>query len=111
MTGATAVLLAEVRGSGGPWVASLGLKEKALTDWVAEQEDWVEELKERLERKRNKLVRLEEVEKEDLVPAKAHQNLGAAFRFNQGPDNLSQIEERHHSEEFQNREEERRWRI
>ena len=52
LTGATAVLLAAVRASGGgPWEARLGLTKKALADWLAEQEDRVRELKERLERK------------------------------------------------------------
>ena len=90
MTGATAVLLVAVQGSGRePWVAGLGTTEKALTDWLAEQEDRVEELKDRLERKQRELVRLEEVEEEDLVPAKAPPNLDAAFRFNPDQDNVS----------------------
>ena len=90
MTGATAVLLAAVQGSGRePWVAGLGPTEKALTDWLAEQEDRVEELKDRLERKQRELVRLEEVEEKDLVPAKAPPNLDAAFRFNPDQDNVS----------------------
>ena len=42
------------------------------------------------------------MEEEDLVPAKAHPNLDATLRFNPGPDNISQIEERRLSEGFQN---------
>ena len=89
MMEATTRLLSVVsKVGGGPWEASPGLTEKALTDWLGEQEDRVEELKERLERKQRELVRLAEVEEEDLVPAKAHPNLDAALRFNPGPDNI-----------------------
>ena len=43
---------------GGPWEASPGLTERALTNWMGEQEDRVEELKERIERKQRELIRL-----------------------------------------------------
>ena len=45
--------------------------ERALINWLGQQEDRVEELMERLERKQRELTRLAEVEEEDLVPAKA----------------------------------------
>ena len=64
----------------------------------------MEELKERIERKQGELVRLAEVEEEDLVPAKGHPNLDTAIRFNPGLDNISQIEERRLSEGFQREE-------
>ena len=56
-----------------------------------QQEDRVEELMERLERKQRELTRLEEVEEEDLVPAKAQPSLEAATSFNPGQDNIGQI--------------------
>ena len=55
-------------------------------------------MKERLDRKQRELVMLEEVEEEDLVPAKAPPNLDAAFRFNPGQDNISHIKEWCHSD-------------
>ena len=64
-------------------------------------------MKERIERKQRELVRLAEVEEEDLVPDKAHLHLDAAFRFIPGPDNISQIEEMRLSEGFPNGEGER----
>ena len=82
MTEATTKLLSvlsEVRG--GPWEAGPELTEKALMDWLGEQEDRVDNLKERLDRKQSELVRLEEVEEEDWVPAIAPPELNAPFRF------------------------------
>ena len=85
MTEATTGLLAVVSEvGGGPWEACPGLTEKALTDWLGEQEDRVEELKDRIDRKQRELARLEELEEEDLVPTTASPNLDAAFRFSQG---------------------------
>ena len=78
---------------GGPWEASPGLTERALTEWMGEQEDRVDELKERIERKQGELARLEEVEEEGPIPDKALPNFDAAFRFNSDRD-ISSIEER-----------------
>ena len=94
MTEATTGLLAVVSEvGGGPWEACPGLTEKALTDWMEEQEYWVDELKERLDRKQRELVRLEEVEEEDLVPAIAPPDLDAAFRVFRAPSAAGQWSE------------------
>ena len=61
---------------------------------MGEQEGRVEELKERIEQKQREFARLAEVEEDNLVPAKAHPKRDAAVRFNPGPDNISQVEER-----------------
>ena len=112
MTEATTRLLAVVcEVGGGPWEECPGLTERALTVWMGEQEDRVDGLKERIEQKQRELVRLAEVEEEDLIPDKAQPNLDAAFPFNPGQDNISQIEERRLSEGFQNGEGERLQRL
>ena len=82
---------------------------KSPEEWMGEQEDRVDALKERIDRKQRELVRLAEVEGEDLVPDKGHPNLDTAIRFNPGLDNISQIEERRLSEGFQREEGEMLW--
>ena len=95
MMEATTKLLAVVSEvGGGPWEASPGLTEGALTDWMGEQEDRVDELKERVERKQGELARLAEVAEADLVPDQTLPHLETDFRFNQGQD-ISQVGERH----------------
>ena len=56
---------------GGPWEASPGLTERALTEWMGEQEDRVDELRERLKQKQGELARLAEVEEADLEDLEA----------------------------------------
>ena len=52
-------LLTVVTEEGGPqWEDSPELTERALVDWLSQQEDRAEELRERLERKQRELTRL-----------------------------------------------------
>ena len=70
MTEATTKLLAAVsEAGGGPWGADSGLTEKDLIAWLGVQEDRVDDLKEKLIRRKRELVRLEEVEEDNQVPA------------------------------------------
>ena len=55
---------------GAQWEDSPELTERALVDWLGQQEDRAEELRERLERKQRELVRAAEVEGDEWSPDK-----------------------------------------
>ena len=70
-------LLTVVTEEGGPqWEDSPELTERALVDWLSQQEDRAEELRERLERKQRELVRAAEVEGDEWSPDKDQFNRG-----------------------------------
>ena len=104
------LLAAVAEVGGGTWEESPGLTERALTNWLGQQEDRVDELMERLKRKQREITRLAEVEEEDQVPSNTQPIREPAPSLNPGTDGIGPIEERCLSEGSPSGERENLWR-
>ena len=94
-------LLAVVTEEGGAqWEDSPELTERALVDWLGQQEDRAEELRERIERKQREVVRAAEVEGEEWSPDENQFNRGLSSNIHPGPEGCNQREERRLGEGF-----------
>ena len=81
----TKLLMVVSEAGGGQWGANSGLTEMDLIDWLGVQEDRVDALKEKIIQRERELVRLAEVEDEQVpaieCPARDTVNSGAQVSF------------------------------